>query len=186
MESGGNMKSVFTRFCEGLRKVEKSIESKGHSFMWNEHLGYVLTCPSNLGTGLRGGVHLKIPLLSKHDKFEALLKELHLQKRGTGGVDTESTDGTFDISNIDRLGTSEVEQVQRVIDGVELFIKMEKALRAGESIDHLLPATLRPDPVDRPSTPEPAKSQSEEVETFEHSPDNDPDFGEPLTAPSEE
>ncbi|PIK57260.1 putative creatine kinase, flagellar-like [Apostichopus japonicus] len=108
MEKGGNMRRVFSRFCEGLQKVENSIKSKGHSFMWNELLGYILTCPSNLGTGLRGGVHLKIPLLCKHEKFDALLKEMRLQKRGTGGVDTEATDGTFDISNIDRLGTSEV------------------------------------------------------------------------------
>lgn len=33
--------------------------------MWNEHLGYILTCPSNLGTGLRAGVHVRLPLLSK-------------------------------------------------------------------------------------------------------------------------
>lgn len=52
--------------------------------MWNEHLGYVLTCPSNLGTGLRGGVHVKLPNMSKHAKFEEVLKKLRLQKRGTG------------------------------------------------------------------------------------------------------
>lgn len=52
--------------------------------MWNEHLGYVLTCPSNLGTGLRGGVHVKLPKMSKHAKFEEVLKKLRLQKRGTG------------------------------------------------------------------------------------------------------
>lgn len=33
--------------------------------MWNERLGYILTCPSNLGTGLRAGVHVRIPKLSK-------------------------------------------------------------------------------------------------------------------------
>lgn len=33
--------------------------------MWNEHLGYILTCPSNLGTGLRAGVHVRLPKLSK-------------------------------------------------------------------------------------------------------------------------
>lgn len=52
--------------------------------MWNEHLGYVLTCPSNLGTGLRGGVHVKLANLSKHAKFEEILTRLRLQKRGTG------------------------------------------------------------------------------------------------------
>lgn len=52
--------------------------------MWNEHLGYVLTCPSNLGTGLRAGVHVKLPNVSKHEKFGEILKRLRLQKRGTG------------------------------------------------------------------------------------------------------
>ena len=56
----------------------------GYQYMWNEHLGYVLTCPSNLGTGVRAGVHVKIPLLSKHPKFGELLTKLRLQKRGTG------------------------------------------------------------------------------------------------------
>ena len=45
--------------------------------MWNERLGYVLTCPSNLGTGLRAGVHVKIPLFSQvranfHDSMWSL------------------------------------------------------------------------------------------------------------------
>lgn len=46
-------------------QVERLIQEKGWEFMWNERLGYILTCPSNLGTGLRAGVHVKLPLLSK-------------------------------------------------------------------------------------------------------------------------
>lgn len=65
-------------------QIEELFKEKGHEFMWNEHLGYVLTCPSNLGTGLRGGVHVKLPNLSKHEKFGEILKRLRLQKRGTG------------------------------------------------------------------------------------------------------
>ena len=45
--------------------MEEKIKAKGWEYMWNERLGYVLTCPSNLGTGLRAGVHVKIPLLSQ-------------------------------------------------------------------------------------------------------------------------
>ena len=41
-----------------------------------------------------------------------------------GGVDTASTDGTFDISNLDRLGCSEVDLVQKVVDGVKLLIEV--------------------------------------------------------------
>ena len=66
-----------------------------------------------------------------------------LQKRGTGGVDTMSTDGTFDISNLDRLGTSEVQQVQAVVNGVECLIELEKALEQGVDIeDRVMSAIL--------------------------------------------
>ena len=60
------------------------MKANKHEYMWNEHLGYILTCPSNLGTGVRAGVHLKIPKLSAHPKFDEALKKLRLQKRGTG------------------------------------------------------------------------------------------------------
>nr|CAB3231430.1 creatine kinase B-type [Phallusia mammillata] len=135
MEKGGNMNAVFKRWCTGLQLVEKHMKESGYEYMWNPHLGYILTCPSNLGTGVRAGVHLKIPKLSQQPKFDEILKKLRLQKRGTGGVDTASTDGTFDISNADRLGFSEVELVQMVIDGVEFMIDLEKKLEKGESIE---------------------------------------------------
>ncbi|KAJ3613414.1 hypothetical protein NHX12_019663 [Muraenolepis orangiensis] len=83
MQKGGNMKEVFNRFCTGLTKIESLFKERKYAFMWNEHLGYVLTCPSNLGTGLRAGVHVKLPNLSKNAKFEDILKRLRLQKHGT-------------------------------------------------------------------------------------------------------
>jgi len=143
MEQGGNIKGVFERFCTGLKQVEESISAKGWEFMWNEHLGYVLTCPSNLGTGLRAGVHIKLPLLSQDARFADLLDEMKLQKRGTGGVDTAAVGGTFDISNSDRLGTSEVDLVQMLIDGIDMMITMEKRLETRKGIEDLMPIKLR-------------------------------------------
>ena len=79
MQKGGNMKEVFARFCRGLQEVEKHIKAEGQGFMWNQHLGYILTCPSNLGTGLRAGVHVKLPHLAKvifsNDIYEYLIDE---------------------------------------------------------------------------------------------------------------
>jgi len=141
MQKGGNMREVFRRFCEGIQKVEDAMKTKGHQYMWSQHLGYILTCPSNLGTGLRGGVHLKIPNLSKDEKrLDGILDKLRLQKRGTGGVDTAAVGSVYDISNADRLGCSEVQQVQYVVDGVNLLIEMEKRLEQGKAIDDLIPA----------------------------------------------
>ena len=41
-----------------------------------------------------------------------------------------------------RLGSSEVEQVQSVIDGVQLLIQMEKKLEAKQSIGDLMPVKI--------------------------------------------
>lgn len=57
-----------------------------------------------------------------------------------GGVDTAAVGAVFDISNADRLGSSEVEQVQLVVDGVKLMVEMEKKLEKGQAIDDMIPA----------------------------------------------
>ncbi|XP_038844750.1 creatine kinase S-type, mitochondrial-like isoform X2 [Salvelinus namaycush] len=141
MEKGGNMKRVFERFCRGLQQVEKLIQERGWEFMWNERLGYILTCPSNLGTGLRAGVHIRLPNLSKDPRFGKILDNMRLQKRGTGGVDSATTGDTFDISNNDRLGKSEVELVQLLVDGVNYLIDCEKKLERGQDIKVPSPIT---------------------------------------------
>ena len=47
---------------------------KGWEFSWNPHHGYITTCPSNIGTGLRAGVHLRLEFLAKvrHSRHVAL------------------------------------------------------------------------------------------------------------------
>merc|ERR1739848_37837 len=135
MQKDGNMHEVFTRWCDGLNKFENAIKEAGYEFMWNEHLGYVLTCPSNLGTGVRCGVHVKIPKLCETKHFLTILEKMRLQKRGAGGVDCEAVGGIFDISNADRLGFSEVECVNMLIEGVHFCVAMEKKLEAGQNID---------------------------------------------------
>lgn len=53
----------------------------------------------------------RITLLSytpQDPRLNKILDNLRLQKRGTGGVDTAAVGGIFDISNLDRLGLSEV------------------------------------------------------------------------------
>merc|ERR1712024_113170 len=135
MQKDHNMEQVFARWCDGLTKFENALKQNGHEIMWNEHLGYVLTCPSNLGTGVRAGDHIKIPLVSEHKHFGTILKKMRLQKRGAGGVDCEAKGGIFDISNDDRLGFSEVQLVQMVVDGVHFLTECEKKLEKGESIE---------------------------------------------------
>ena len=48
--------------------------------------------------------------------------------RGTAGVDSASTGGTWDVSNADRLGKSETTLVNIFIEGVANFVRWEEML----------------------------------------------------------
>jgi creatine kinase len=50
-----------------------------------------------------------LPKLSARKDFKELCGAMGLQTRGTGGVDSASTGGTWDISNADRIGKGEVD-----------------------------------------------------------------------------
>ena len=126
MEKGDNVKSIFTRFSNATAAIEEVLKGEGKEFMRNDHLGWILTCPSNLGTGLRAGAMVKVPLFSARDDFKEVLKKMGLQARGTAGVDSVSTGGTFDISNADRLGKSETQLVNIFIEGVAQIIRWEQ------------------------------------------------------------
>merc|ERR1712193_421249 len=135
MQKDGDMQACWKRWTGGLQQFENYVKEAGAEYMHSDHLGYILTCPSNLGTGVRAGVHMKLEKLSVHPEFDNLLGKLRLQKRGTGGVDTASEGGMFDISNADRLGFSELSLVQMVVDGVNFMVGLEKRLQAGENVD---------------------------------------------------
>ncbi|KAK2194005.1 hypothetical protein NP493_3g02057 [Ridgeia piscesae] len=143
MEQGGNLKGTFARFCRGLKEVEALMKSKGREFSWSERLGYLCTCPTNLGTVLRCSVHIQLHKLSQDPRFDKIVVALGMQKRGTSGEHTAAVDDVYDISNAARLKKSEREFVQLVIDGVEKLIQIEKALEEGNSIDDLIPADAK-------------------------------------------
>jgi creatine kinase len=135
MEKGDNIKAIFNRFAIATSTIEQILRENGSEFAHSEHLGYILTCPSNLGTGLRAGAMVRVPHFSARADFKTVLNKMALQARGGGGVDSESTGGVYDISNSDRLGKSEVELVNIFIEGVAQIIKWEQALEEGKNID---------------------------------------------------
>eukprot|EP01039_Chlorochromonas_danica_P002267 gene2267-2482_t len=131
MQDGGNVKEVFVRWANAINSVEKSLNKAGYHYAHDEHLGYITTCPSNVGTGLRASVMLKLPKLYKKlgvHKLEELADSLGLQARGGRGEHSPpGPNGEFDISNKGRIGASEVELVQRMIDGVDKLIALEES-----------------------------------------------------------
>ena len=86
MEQGGDIVKVFARWVKGVKAVEDSIKNNGCEFMHNDHLGFIGTCPSNLGTGLRASMFVKLEKLGQDvHKLEEICKTLGLQPRGSAG-----------------------------------------------------------------------------------------------------
>ncbi len=81
-------------------------------FSFDEKLGYITSCPTNLGTALRASVHIKLPKLVKQkDEFQKIADKYSVQIRGAHGEHTETDDYIYDISNKRRLGRNEVDLV---------------------------------------------------------------------------
>ena len=51
-------------------------QAEGYDFMHSDHLGWILTCPSNLGTGLRAGAMVQVPHFSSRKDFKAVSNQL--------------------------------------------------------------------------------------------------------------
>ena len=80
----------------------------------------IFSCPTNIGTGLRASIHVKLPLLSKDMvTFEKIAADNHVQIRGIHGEHSESEGGIFDVSNKRRIGFSEVQLVHDMFNGVK-------------------------------------------------------------------
>ena len=50
----GDVKGVFTRICQLSNAIKTAVEGTGKQLMEYPNYGFLGTCPSNLGTGLRG------------------------------------------------------------------------------------------------------------------------------------
>lgn len=124
MQEGGNIKEVFRRLANAIESMESKL-----TFSYSEQLGYITSCPTNLGTAMRASVHISLPNLSNDmDTFTAITKQYQLQIRGIEGEHTQSKGCVFDISNARRLGVTEVEAIQEMYDGVVALIEAEKSL----------------------------------------------------------
>merc|ERR1711872_507158 len=137
MEKGGDVKGVFGRLARGIKAVGDSVKAEsGKDFALDERYGYIHSCPTNLGTGMRASVHVDLPGWTKEGlpALKARCEELAVQPRGTRGESGGQTGCTYDISNKHRLGYSEVQLVQKMIDGVNTLVQEDRKLQAKHKI----------------------------------------------------
>ena len=128
MKKGTILNDVFDRLKDACDVVEAIVGKFAHS----PDYGYVTSCPTNLGTGMRASVHIKVPRLTADGtdtKAKAICKPLGLSVRGLGGEHTPiGADGTIDLSPSARLMITEAEIIAYLYKGIKLLLEAENSL----------------------------------------------------------
>jgi len=94
-------------------------------FVRHDKFGYLTFCPTNIGTGLRASVHVKVPNVAAAGKLEEMCKAIDLQPRGIHGEHTESVGGVYDISNKIRIGRTEWDLINTMWTGIRKILDVE-------------------------------------------------------------
>lgn len=116
MKTGTRLREVYDR----LRTVVETIETlPGITFARDENFGYITSCPSNLGTGMRASIHLRLPHLLNAD-VKAMCARAGLSVCGLAGDHAPiGADGTLDLSPTRRLCVRERDIVQKLFEGID-------------------------------------------------------------------
>lgn len=116
---------------EEARRLAALIESQV-PMDFDENLGYLTACPSNLGTGLRASVMLHLPMMSAAGRIQGVISAAGRQGftvRGAYGEGSQAVGGFFQISNQVTLGVSEDTIIDKLVALTTEVIENEKKLR---------------------------------------------------------
>jgi creatine kinase len=120
MQKGASLKQVWGRLVKAIHAMETKME-----FVRHDKFGYLTFCPTNIGTGLRASVHVKVPKVAASGKLEEMCKSIDLQPRGIHGEHTESVGGVYDISNKIRIGRTEWDLINTMWTGIRKILDVE-------------------------------------------------------------
>ena len=101
-------------------------------FAFDEKLGYLTQCPTNLGTGMRASVMLHLPALHGSGQLSRIaghLSKLGLTLRGTYGENSEAVGALYQLSNQVSLGLSEQEAISNLKSITMQLVEQERDAR---------------------------------------------------------
>ena len=116
---------------ERLSAVDEGLGSL-FDFAFDEKLGYLTACPSNLGTGMRASVMMFLPGLEWNGGLDKVMKKLRkdgFTARGAFGEGTKAEGHTHQISNERTLGRSEMELLEQMNEVTHYLCRLEKEAR---------------------------------------------------------
>lgn len=97
-------------------------------FAFDEKLGYLTQCPTNLGTGMRASVMLHLPALKSGKAIGRIagnLSKLGLTIRGAYGEGTEPEGAMYQLSNQVTLGISEKAAIENLKNIAQQLVTQE-------------------------------------------------------------
>ncbi len=112
-------------------QMTQAIEKK-HPFAFDEKLGYLTCCPTNVGTGMRVSVMVRLPALTISGQIKGILdsiSKMGLTVRGLYGEGSEALGCIYQISNQVTLGSSEEDILQAVDSVVQQIVEKEREAR---------------------------------------------------------
>ena len=110
----------------------ETLLSRQLPFEFDINLGFLTSCPTNLGTGMRASVMLHLPGLVLAGQPAPLMQGVYtlgLAVRGILGEGTDNLGNFFQVSNQSTLGESEEEIIKRLSTVITQIINHEKNAR---------------------------------------------------------
>lgn len=98
-------------------------------FAFNNKLGYLTQCPTNLGTGMRASLMLHVPAIEKNrsiNRISGNLTKLGMELRGTFGEGSDAKGSLYQLSNQITLGLSEHNAIENLKNIASQLIEQEE------------------------------------------------------------
>lgn len=118
---------AYTSLCRLDDLVDESFD-----IAYDENLGYLTHCPTNLGTGMRASVMMFLPALTMAGRVSPLatqLSKIGLTIRGLYGEGTAAEGSLYQISNQITLGATEESTLKKLSDIIKQIKESELSLR---------------------------------------------------------
>ena len=114
-----------------LKEIDEKL-SKVINYAFSEKYGFLTSCPTNVGTGLRGSVMVHLPALTKTGNIRKILDVVNgfdMNIRGLYGEGTEAKGDTYQISNKQSLGITEEDIIKNLKVITDKVIEQERLAR---------------------------------------------------------
>ncbi len=141
LTAGFDFESVYATADEIDRVLENKLK-----IAFDDKLGYLTECPTNLGTGMRASAMLHVPALESIGALGQLngtISKIGLTMRGTFGEGSKIVGSMYQISNQITLGISEKNAIENLSGIIKQIMERERQARNELDRDRLEDAVFR-------------------------------------------